>query len=71
MSRLGRSLIDQRLLDSSPSSIMAANASHHYVPQFYFKLFNGGERLISVLLTKDGRIIPRASIKGQCTRHKF
>ena len=50
---------------------MAANASHHYVPQFYFKLFNGGERLISVLLTKDGRIIPRASIKGQCARHKF
>jgi hypothetical protein len=50
---------------------MAENANQHYVPQFYFKLFNGGARQICVLLTKDGRIALSAPIKGQCARSKF
>jgi hypothetical protein len=50
---------------------MPENANQHYVPQFYFKLFNGGKRHICVLLTKEGRIIPAAPVKGQCARHTF
>jgi hypothetical protein len=50
---------------------MAENANQHYVPQYYFKLFNGGKRQICLLFTKDGRVVPHAPIKGQCARHKF
>ena len=50
---------------------MAENANQHYVPQFYFKLFNSGKRQISVLLTKDGRIVLYAPIKGQCAQWPF
>jgi hypothetical protein len=50
---------------------MAENANQHYVPQYYFKLFNGGKRQICLLFTKDGRVVPYAPIKGQCARHKF
>jgi hypothetical protein len=51
--------------------IMAENVSHHYVPQFYFKLFAGGGRQICVLLLKEGRIVPHAPIKGQCAHNMF
>src|SRR6185312_1508132 len=50
---------------------MAENANQHYVPKFYFKLFNGGEPRINALLTKDGRIVRSAPIKGQCARNMF
>jgi len=50
---------------------MAENISHHYVPQFYFKLFTGGSRQICILLLEEGRIVPSAPIKGQCARNWF
>lgn len=50
---------------------MPENANQHYVPIHYFRLFNGGKRQICVLLTKDGRFVPSAPIKGQCARHMF
>lgn len=50
---------------------MPENANHHYLPQYYFRQFNGGRRSICALLFKDGRVIPKAPIKGQCARHLF
>src|SRR5262249_37525051 len=50
---------------------MPEHANHHYVPQFYFKLFNGGGRQICALLMKDGRIVTHAPIKSQSSRHMF
>lgn len=50
---------------------MPENANQHYVPQFYFRQFNGGTERICVLLLKNGRIVPTAPIKGQCARHMF
>ncbi|MDB5389035.1 MAG: hypothetical protein JWM11_4681 [Planctomycetaceae bacterium] len=50
---------------------MAENANQHFVPQFYFRLFNGGKQQTSLLLTDSGKIIPCAPIKGQCARHMF
>jgi len=50
---------------------MAERANQHYVPQFYFRQFTFGERNIHALLTKTGRLIFNASIKGQCAGHNF
>lgn len=50
---------------------MGARANQHFVPQFYFKMFSGGDRRIHLLHKKDERIVLHASIKKQCARHKF
>lgn len=50
---------------------MAAHANHHYVPQYYFKLFNGGHRQICALLKKNGQVVTNAPIKRQSSRHMF
>lgn len=50
---------------------MSENKNHHYVPQFYFKFFSDDKKRICLLLTKDGRVIESAPIKGQCARNMF
>lgn len=50
---------------------MADYVKHHYVPQYYFKLFSKGDRRIHLLFKKDERIILNASIKDQCYHNKF
>src|SRR5262249_46702580 len=51
--------------------VVAEQTNHHYVPQFYFKLFNEGHRQICVLLKKNGQVVTNAPIKGQSSRHMF
>ena len=46
-------------------------AIQHYVPKFYFKMFSKGSSCINLLLTKDGRVINNASIRGQCSNNRF
>ncbi len=50
---------------------MSNQANQHFVPQFFFKLFTGGDRRIHLLHKKDQRIHLNASIKGQCAHHRF
>ena len=50
---------------------MTDRANQHFVPQFYFRHFSCDGSTIGTLLTRDGRTIPRASIKGQCARKNF
>jgi len=45
--------------------------NQHFVPQFYFRQFTGGDPRIQLLLKAESRIIHNASIKGQCARHGF
>ena len=50
---------------------MSRKLHHHFVPQYHFRLFTGGDRRIH-LASRDGtRIVRFAGIKGQCARHKF
>src|SRR5436853_90242 len=61
-----------RILDPKwDTSAMAKGKNQHFVPQFYFRLFTGGENRIHLLNKKDSRIIRNASIKGQCAKHRF
>jgi hypothetical protein len=50
---------------------VTARANQHFVPQFYFRLFTGGNRRIHLLHKKDERVFLNASIKGQCARRRF
>ena len=50
---------------------MSNKLEHHFVPQFYFRMFNGGQRFIHLLTLNELRLVQFASIKGQCARHKF
>lgn len=47
---------------------MAANKNQHFVPQYYFRNFNGGKSCISLMLSRDGRIVRVASISDQCSK---
>jgi hypothetical protein len=51
---------------------MAAHKSHHYVPQFYMRLFSGtaAERVGVFIIAKE-RFIPKAPIKGQACKDYF
>lgn len=46
---------------------MAQNRNHHFVPQFYLRRF-GGDRSVAVFNLDQKRLIPNASIAGQCQR---
>jgi len=46
-------------------------SNQHFVPQFYFRHFSADGSSIGTLLTRDGRTILRAPIKGQCARRNF
>ena len=50
---------------------MAERKNHHYVPQFYFRLFSKDGKSICTLLRKAGRVIPGAPIKGQASKPWF
>lgn len=50
---------------------MAERKNHHYVPQFYFRLFSKDSKSICTLLRKSGRVIPGAPIKGQASKPWF
>jgi len=45
--------------------------NQHFVPQFYFRHFSSDGCTIGTLLTRDGRTIPHAPLKGQCARKNF
>ena len=50
---------------------MANKANQHFVPKFFFKLFNGRERYIHLATKQDTKIVKFASIRHQCARHKY
>ena len=51
---------------------MTTRKSHHYVPQFYMRLFSGPTAgRIGVYLIEKDRFIPGASIKGQACKDHF
>lgn len=45
--------------------------NHHFVPQYYFRLFTGSDRHVCAYLKRHGRVVPYAPIKGQCARRTF
>lgn len=47
---------------------MANQKNHHFVPQFYLKQFSGDGRSVASLHLASGRIIPRSSIRDQCSK---
>lgn len=50
---------------------MADNKNQHFVPQYYFRFFNGGGDFISLLLRRNGRAINNAPIRGQSSKNYF
>lgn len=50
---------------------MSQKLNHHFVPQYHFRLFTGGNRYIHVASREGSRFVHFASVKGQCARHKF
>ena len=50
---------------------MAAKANQHFVPKFFFRLFNRRERYIHLASKRDSKIVKYASIRHQCARHKY
>lgn len=50
---------------------MAEDANQHFVPQFYFRYFSKDGRSIHLILRRNGRFIPTASIKGQASRKYY
>ncbi|MFM6271492.1 MAG: DUF4238 domain-containing protein, partial [Dolichospermum sp.] len=50
---------------------MSNSKNHHYVPQFYLRLFSTDKKSISLLNKKRNAIIKGAPIKGQCALENF
>ena len=50
---------------------MPERVNQHFVPQFYFKNFSGGDPKIHLLLKRTDRIIFNAAIKGQCAENPW
>lgn len=50
------------------SCVMANNKNQHFIPQFYLRKFSKDGRSIALLNLASGRVIPEASIKGQCSK---
>lgn len=50
---------------------MSNKLNHHFVPQYFFRQFNGERRYIHLFTLKQAQVIPFAPIRGQCARHKF
>lgn len=48
---------------------MAEKESQHFVPRFYFRIYNGDAKWICCLRKEDSRVVPRASVESQCARH--
>ena len=47
---------------------MANNKNQHFVPQFHLRRWSQDGRSIHVLHLASGRVIPKSSIKGQCSK---
>ena len=50
---------------------MAEKGTQHFVPQFYFRLFNERKKYIHLVTKTTSRIVHRASVRKQCARHKY
>lgn len=50
---------------------MASKLNHHFVPKYLFRLFSGGEDYIHLVLKASSKVVFHASIRHQCSRHKF
>ena len=50
---------------------MPNNKNQHFVPQFYLRNFSSDRKSISSFLIEAERMIPRVSIKDQCSRDYF
>lgn len=50
---------------------MAGHHRHHFVPQFYFRLFAEGKKHICVYLPETDQIVLQAAIKGQCAKNEL
>lgn len=50
---------------------LSQKLNHHFVPQYHFHLFTGGNRYIHLASRDGSRFAHFASVKGQCARHKF
>lgn len=50
---------------------MASKLNHHFVPKYLFRLFSWGEDFIHLVLKASSKVVFRASIRHQCSRHKF
>lgn len=48
---------------------MGQTLRHHYVPQYALRLYSGHKRLVSAFNLASSKLIPQASIKGQCKKH--
>lgn len=50
---------------------MMSQANQHYVPQYYFRNFSDNGKHVCVLLRDNGKIIPSAPFRHQCSRRNF
>lgn len=50
---------------------MTSRKNHHFVPQFYFRLFSGTDNCVHVLQRSNGRVHTKAPIKGQSCKKLF
>lgn len=50
---------------------MPSKLNQHFVPQYYFRVFNGGQKFIHLITKRKRKVIRQASVKGQCARHKY
>ncbi|HEC13310.1 MAG TPA: DUF4238 domain-containing protein [Acidiferrobacteraceae bacterium] len=48
-----------------------ANREHHFVPQFYLRYFSDDGMRINLFNFARDKVISNASIKHQCSKHKF
>lgn len=50
---------------------MSNRKEHHFVPRFYLKQFSENRKSINLFNIQHGKLIRRASIKGQCAHPHF
>src|SRR5260370_2780664 len=50
---------------------VASHKSQHFVPQHYLRGFSSDGRSVPLCHLKSGQIVPKASIKDQCSRDYF
>ena len=50
---------------------MASKLNQHFVPQYLFRQFSGGERYVHLINKCSSNVIFGASVRGQCARRKY
>ena len=48
-----------------------AKARHHFVPQFYLRAFQSDRNRLNIFNLTNDKLIPDASLRDQCYKHKF